>query len=103
MAQQIVLTDDRRQTFTTELHGQSVRVTAWWQPDDEAWYVSLSWLNRVPIISGARLVSDGRPLRGLVTDFAGELVVSGTAAEPGREAWSTTHRLLHLTTEDLAV
>ena len=101
MAQQIVLTDDRRQTFTTELHGQSVRVTAWWQPDDESWYISLAWLDGRPIISGTRLVSGGQPHRHLVTDFAGGLFVSGAATEPGREAWSTTHQLFHFTALDL--
>ena len=103
MAQQVILTDDARQTFRTVLDGQSVRVTVWWQPDDESWYISLAWLDRRPIVSGVRLVSGGFPLRRVETDFLGELYVSGPNTEPMREAWSTTHEVLYLTREELGV
>ena len=101
MAQQIALTADARQTFRTMIGTQGVRVTAWWQPLDEAWYLSLAWLDRRPIVTGVRLTEGGRPLRGFVTDFVGQVHVSGNG-EPGREAWGSTHRLLWLTDEEAA-
>ena len=101
MAQQIALTADARQTFRTMVGAQGVRVTAWWQPLDEAWYLSLAWLDRRPIVTGVRLTEGGRPLRGFVTDFVGQVHVSGNG-EPGREAWGSTHRLLWLTDEEAA-
>lgn len=101
MAQQIIMTDDARRTWRTILGGQGVRARAWWQPLDENWYLSLSWLDRRPIVSAVRLVEGGRPLRGAVLDFAGEIVVAGTG-ELGRNAWTTSHRLLYLTAAEVA-
>ena len=95
MAQQIQLTNDARLTFRTILGGQNVRVLAWWQPLDASWYLTLSWLDGRVIIAGARLVENGRPLDGQVTDFAGSIVVDGTG-HPGRNSWATTHRLLYV-------
>lgn len=102
MAQLIPLTTDARQTFRTILGDQSVRVTAWWQPLDEHWYVSIVRTDGSRVIDGARLVEGGRPLRGQVPDvpWEGELYVEGIGS-PGRRAWAETHRLLYLTPAEL--
>ena len=100
MAQALTLTTDARQTFRTVLGSQSVRVTLWWQPDDATWYVTLAFLDGQPIVTGRRLVSGGRVLQDLVTDFVGDLVTVG-AGEPGREAWDGTHKVLYLAPEEL--
>ena len=95
MAQQIPFSTDARQTFRTTLGGQNVRFAAWWQPLDEYWYFSLHWLDRRPIITGARLVQAGEPMNGLVTEFKGGFRVDG-AGRPGRNGFTETHRLLYL-------
>ena len=95
MAQVVALTNDARQTFRTVLGGQSVRVTAWWQPLDEYWYMSLSRMNGAPIISAVRLVESGRPLSGQLLEFSGQLIVDGRG-DPGREAWTSGHRLIYV-------
>ena len=93
MAEIVPLSDDARQSFLTRLAGVSVRVSAWWQPPEAAWYLSLETANAVPIIRGRRLVGSGRPLRDIKTSLGtGELYVSGPG-EPGRHAWTRTHRL----------
>lgn len=96
MAQLIALTDDARQTFRTILGGQNVRVRAWWQPLDENWYISLSNLDGTPIITGLRLDEAARPVDGHLLDFKGGLLIDGVG-EVGRNAWTTTHRLVYLT------
>ena len=93
MAQGIPLTDDPRQTFRTTLGDQPVALFVWWQPSDESWFVSLEYQDGRTIVSGVRLVEAGVPLRGFVTDFEGQFLVTGIG-EPGRNAWSTTHRLI---------
>ena len=101
MADQIPLTDDAAQTFRVNLGGQAVRLTVWWSPTTEGWYVSLAWQDRRSIIRGARLTDGGLPLDGIVTDFVGGLYVDGEG-DLGREAWLGTHRLLYVTLAELA-
>ena len=100
MPQQIILTDDARQSFRTIVGGQGVRITAWWNVVDGRWYLTLSRLDRTVIAAGLRLVEGGRPLRGVMTDFAGELIVDGMG-EPGRHAWAGSHRLLYLSPDEI--
>lgn len=95
MARQILLSDDPRQTFRTILGGQSVRVRAWWQPFDSAWYLTLQFTDGRGICSGVRLVEGGRPLDDDIGDFVGGIAVVGVG-EPGRTAWTSTHRLVYL-------
>lgn len=101
MAQLIPLSNDARQTFRCVLGSQSVRVRAWWQPLDGYWYLSLATLARTPIISAVRLVEGARPFSGAVLEFTGGLLVSGPG-EVGRNAWTTTHRLLYLDATETA-
>jgi len=95
MSSLIRLTDDARQTFRTSLGGQSVRLTVWWQPSDERWYLSVDG-----IASGTRLVEGGWPLLGLNHGLGGEVYVYGPG-EPGRHAWVQTHSLLFVDDVDL--
>lgn len=94
-AQHLPFTGDARQTFRTILGGQSVRVRNWWQPTDQNWYMSLANVDQTPIVTGVRLPEGGLPLAGRIVDFVGQFFVEGRG-EPGREAWTTTHRLLYL-------
>ena len=92
--QQIPLSNDARQTFRTILGSQNVRITAWWQPMDYHWYLTLGWLDGRGIIAGIRLVEGGRPLDGIISDFEGTLRVDGMG-KPDRLSWETTHRLFY--------
>lgn len=101
MAQVIALTDDARQTFRTVLDGQSIRITAWWQPSTEAWYATLQFVGGDYIASGLRLTARSLILEDFVSDFRGCLWVDGDG-EPGRHAWSAgSHRLLFLAAGEL--
>ena len=92
--QQIILSNDARQTFRTSLNGQNVRITAWWQPIDFHWYLTMGWLDGRGIIAGIRLVEGGQPLNGVITDFQGTLRVDGMG-KLDRLSWETTHKLLY--------
>lgn len=102
MAARITITDDDRQRFETNLGGQPVAITVWWQPSTEGWYLSVENDDGTPIATGLRLVTDSRLLRGFVTDFQGDFVLTGNG-EPGRAAWLfNTHRLFWIAPDDLA-
>lgn len=101
MAQTIPLSDDARSTFRIILGGQEIRIRAWWQPLDENWYLSMLWLDGRPIILGVRIDEAARPLDGRNLDFQGALLVDGIG-DVGRNAWTTTHRLIYLTAEEAA-
>ena len=96
IAQRIPLSLDVNQTFRTILGGQSVRVSSWYQPLDESWYTTLSNLDRTPISASMRLLEQGRPMRGYVGDFNGELYIMGTT-EVSRESLGETNSLVYLT------
>lgn len=97
MASIVRLTNDARQTFTTVLGGSSLRLTAWWQPSDDHWYLSVG-----DITHSVRLVERGLPLAGLDTGLDGQLFVYGDGA-PGRQAWGSTHHLIYLTNAELGI
>lgn len=93
--QEIPITNDARLTFRTVLGGQNVRFYFWWQPSDGHWYMSLSFVNGVAIVSGYRLVQSADLLLGVVSDFQGTISVGGLGT-PGRTAWGNTHRLFYI-------
>lgn len=101
MAQMIELTGEASITFRTVLDDQRVRIRVWWQPLDEGWYLSLSWPDGRSIASAVRLVERGRPLRGRIGEFRGEFYVDGVGV-PGRDAWTSTHRLIYLAPGDVS-
>ena len=99
MALQIPLLDIPRQSLNVRLAGQEVKLTVWYQPYDNAWYASLESPPATPIVTSRRLVSGGSLLSGLAVEFAGDIACVPTSpdgGEPGRNAWSTTHRLIYL-------
>ncbi len=95
MAQEIPLSAAPRQTMRTILGSQNVRITAWYQPIDEQWYMTLSRLDRTDIITGVRLAEGIVPIRSLVSDFRGDLFVIGQG-DIGPDGWTTTHRLIYI-------
>ena len=85
--------------MVVRLAGQEVKVLIWFQPGDGAWYTSLEFPVNQPIVTGRRLVSGGLLIGDTPTDFDGDLVcvpIGPASGEPGREAWTTTHRLAYL-------
>lgn len=97
MSSVVRMTNDARQTFTTRLDGRALRVSAWWQPSDERWYLSVE-----DVVEGARLVEEGLPLAGLTPGVGGQLYVVG-AGEPGRAAWGETHQLVYVPDVELGL
>jgi len=93
----IRLSADARQVFTTRLAGRTYRVSAWWQPSDGHWYLSVEG-----VAEGVRLVEDGMPLAGLSPSVGGQLYVAGSG-EPGRYAWGQTHRLVFVEDAELGL
>jgi len=49
-------TDTPRYRFTIELDGQSFIFTFEWNDRDSGWYLSISDVNEVPLVSGVRVV-----------------------------------------------
>lgn len=95
--QQVPLFRAARESFRTILDGQSVRVTKWYQPTDQSWYMSLNDVDevRTPIATGIRLVEHGVPLAAQDLKFRGQLLVDGVG-DVGRGSWGSTHNLLYL-------
>ena len=88
----IPLVNVPRQTFTTEIYGNFVRLTVWWQTGD-SWYLSLESPPGNNVFSGQRMVLNS-PIS--TTLFPGSFIcraLSDNAGEPGRRAWGTTHVL----------
>lgn len=97
MSSVVQLTNDARQTFTTRLSGRTLRLSAWWQPSDEHWYLSVSG-----IVSGVRLVEEGLPLAGITPGIDGQLYIVGLG-KPDRTAWGQTHQLVYIPNEELGL
>jgi len=91
------LTTNARQTFTTRLAGKTFRLSVWWQPSDEHWYLSVEGA-----AEGVRLVEAGMPLAGLRPSIGGQLYVVG-AGEPGRHAWGQTHQMVFIDDAELGL
>ena len=91
----VPITNDARQRFRIVLGGQSASMVMWWQPSDEAWYLTFR-LGETYVASSMRLVEGGAPLEGILSSFEGQLLVDGVG-DPGREAWTESHNLLYYT------
>ena len=114
MAQIIAVTNDARQTFTTVLNGQKVRLNAFFLVDNPqngivaGWYVDLFLIGATtdPVVQGTRLTSYISILDHLVTSFNGGIVPIPLTSPPtdlnSREPWGTTHLLVYFTNEELA-
>lgn len=112
MAQQILLTNDARQTLTTILGTQKVRITLYYlSPDIEGveagWYVNFSLFTdtELRIVSGQRLVSGGAIASALVSPFTG-VILAVPITNPVQDlktldAWTSTHNLIYFTPEEV--
>lgn len=99
--QTIPVTNDARQTFTTVLDGQEVRILLWYA---DAWYISLSYVGGVDIVNGARLNCSTPLMQSILTPFIGDIIPVPSASETsvlGRNAWGTTHILSYLTPQEV--
>lgn len=102
--QTIPITNDARQTFTTILENQEVRITAWYQDDGDGWYITLEHVDGRVIIQGARLNCSVPLLQDILVDFVGDIVPVPVAIETsilGRNPWGTTHTLSYLTPTEM--
>lgn len=89
------LSKEARQKFRALLVDQQVSMEVWWQPNDGSWYASLSYRGAY-LFRGRRIRRDVSLIRGLNTEFVGELIcraIAPDADEPGWQAWGATHEL----------
>ena len=86
-----------RQSLLVTLAEQDVRLTVWWQPADRHWYGSMEYPAGTPLVSGRRIVLDSPLIGAQARRFVGDLYCRAIAqsAEPGREPWGNTHRLIY--------
>lgn len=100
----IPLIDSPRQTATIVLGGQSVRLTVWWQPVSEAWYLSVVDFSGSPIALGRQVTARVRLVRSPA--FAGDIVAlprrPGDHANIRRSAWQSTHTLAYFSAAEVA-
>ena len=99
MAQRLLVSNLPRQLFTARLGERVWRMHLVWHPLAQGWYLSIADSSGTSILSGIRLTSNRRLLQGYRIDFPGDLFVSGQG-EPGRNAWSTTHRLIWIEADE---
>ena len=102
--QVVPITNDARQTFTTIVNGQLLKVTAWYQTVGAGWFVTLEMPDSEVLVQGARLNSQTPVLYGLVNGFNGDLVptpIKSPYEEIPRQAWGITHQLLYITGSEM--
>ena len=95
---QIPMIDTARQSLVVTLGGQEVKLTVWWQPSDGHWYGTLEVPPGVPVVKGRRLVLDAPMVDSPSVGFRGEIYLRrllDSDAEPGNEAWDSTHALTY--------
>lgn len=96
MGQQIPLNNNVNQTFRTNLADQQVRITAFRQPVDKSWYLTLADGRGTTLLASSRLGEGSQPTyKRYLPAFNGEIVVQGEGV-PQADAWSTDHRLVYL-------
>ena len=112
MAQLISPTDDARQTFTTILNNQKVRLNIFYLESaldglNNGWYADFILFSDTEevIVQGQRLESLQAVGAGLLSDFDGAIIVV-PITNPIQdltdiEAWGTTHNLVYFTDEEL--
>ena len=107
IVQQVPLSDDDRQTFRTTLGGIGTRLSAAFNKLSDDIFLSVSELNRSPVVSGMRIVEDSVnrldtiPLVGTNSRLGG-FVVEGSG-RVNRAAFQTTSRLLYIQSRAAAV
>ena len=97
MPQQVLMQNLDRYRFTTNLGGQDVHMTVWYQPSDENWYLTLR-VNADIVKAGVKLQPFARPFANL-DGFDGELVVFGNVAL-GRYPWDD-HYLIYYSPDEI--
>ena len=101
--QEVPLTNDADQQFTTILGGQSVRIRATWQDIGESWFLSVFNDDEAPLFTGTRIKSGIPIINFKLVDFVGDfvaIVLDVGTLEPGRNAWGRTHGLYYLTGDE---
>ena len=112
MAQLITPTQDARQTFTTILDNQKVRINLAFLDSfidnlNNGWYGDLILFTDTEetIVQGQRLESGSALGGGLISDFTGAIIVV-PITNPIQDlisidAWSTTHNLVYFSQDEL--
>jgi len=104
MSLKVPVTNDARQTFTTTLEGQNVRLTIWYQDDGTGWYITISIVGGEDIVNSARLNSSTPVLFPILSEFAGDFVPVPAVediGELGRNPWDNTYDLVYFTEAEL--
>lgn len=102
--QQITVTSDANQEFTTLLGNVEYKLNIWWSDVAASWYITVFDNLGNQIISGARLNLGIPVFAGLVTSFVGDIYLSPLAdlnAPFDRNAWGNTYELLYLTPDEI--
>ncbi len=90
MRQEILLSNERSQRFTTILGETEVLIEMTWHPLDASWYLSIRDTQNA-LLRNARCTESGR-LQLFTPTLNGTLVILGTGPI-NRHAWGKTHRL----------
>ena len=113
MAQRIPVTNDVRQTFSTILGTQKVRLRIYYVADTlslgaAGWFCDLILLTDTPqiIVTGERLLTATQVAKDIITDFSGAIFVVPVTSPPqalnATEPWNITHQLVYFTAAELA-
>jgi len=101
--QQILVSNDARQTFLTTLEGVSLRLNVWYQSVGEAWFIDVIQPDGTPITQGAKLNSGRSPLSGIISQLSGAIVpvpIELPIKDLGRNPWGSTHNLIYMTRDE---
>lgn len=112
MAQLLPVTNDVRQSFTTVVNSQKIKLTIYYLNDDlelasTGWFCDMELLSGTEsiIISGARLRSQLQIAKNVVSDFSGGIfVVPITSPHEDLTSltpWGNTHQLVYFTEDEL--
>ena len=112
MPQLIQITNDARQTFTTVLNNQRVRLVIYYLDDEldvatTGWFADLILLTQMPqpITLGERLNTFTFFAQDIVSDFTGAIIPVATTypipALTDRNPWGVTHQLIYLSQNEI--
>lgn len=103
--QQIVITSDANQEFTTLLNGVQYKINLWWSDVAKRWYISIFDSQGNAIVQGSRVMVRFPVIGQLLTDFVGDLYAIPVADETnsiGRNDWGVAYNFYYLTPNEIA-
>ncbi|MEE9451369.1 MAG: hypothetical protein V3V61_01270 [Gammaproteobacteria bacterium] len=112
MTQLVSVTNDVRQTFTTIVGSQNIRLGIYFLNDEDGssadgWFCDFTLLSQTPkiITTGQRLVSKQAIAPKILSDFVGQLIIvpitNPTQDLISSSAWGVTHQLVYFTAQEV--